>query len=130
MIVLLPHEYRTERTVTPGDTLWLPDRDDRAKGIHFQVEPPVGQESAVERIKVIATKKPLAFGQSLERVSLYSQMPTRQAAYVELMGWMVGIPRFERAEAQVTYEVSRSDDQSVSRGLIHYPQYITFGYQL
>ena len=109
VVVLLPHKYRTERVVVPGDTLLLPDSDERAMGIRYRVALPPDQSSSLERIKVVATRGPHVFGQGLERVSLYSQLPTQQAALVELMRWMVQIPRDQWAEAQVSYEIVQSE---------------------
>jgi hypothetical protein len=109
VIVLLPHQYRSERGVAPGDTLWLPDRDERAIGIRYRVALSPDRVVSSERIKVVATRGPHLFGQGLERVSLYNQVPTHQAALVELMRWMTRIPRNQRAEALVMYEVRRSE---------------------
>jgi hypothetical protein len=59
-----------------------------------------------EMIKVVATKEEYTFGQGLPPVKgIYNQVPTRQAALVELMHWLVQIQRDQRAEAAVMYEV-------------------------
>ncbi len=107
VVVLLPHQYRQDCLVVPGDTLWIPDADEQAMGIHYRVMLPAGRESAVEMIKVVATKEAYAFGQGLEKVSIYNQVPTRQTALVELMRWLVQIPRDQRTEAQIVYEVRK-----------------------
>ena len=95
--------------MAPGDTLWIPDADEQAMGIHYRVMPPAGRESATEMIKVVATREPHTFGQGLEKVSIYNQVPTRQAALVELMRWLMRIPRDQRTEAQVVYEVESGE---------------------
>ena len=105
VIVLLPHKYRQDRLLAPGDTLWIPDADEQAMGIRYRAVLPAGRVSVTEMIKVVATKQPHAFGQGLEMASIYNQVPTRQAALVELMRWLVEIPRNQRAEAQAVYEV-------------------------
>ena len=109
VIVLLPHTHRQDRFVAPGDTLWIPDADEQAMGIHYRVMPLAGRKNATEMIKVVATKKPHVFGAGLEKVSIYNQVPTRQAALVELMRWLVQIPRNQRAEAQAVYEVKSGE---------------------
>jgi len=107
VVVLLPHQYRQERLVVPGDTLWIPDADEKAMGIRYRVVLPAGREKATEMIKVVATREPHRFGQGMEKSSIFNQVPTRQAALMELMRWMVQIPRDKRAEAQVVYEVRK-----------------------
>ena len=106
VIVLLPHAYRQARLVDPGDTLWIPDAEEQAMGIHYRVSLPAGQQVTTEMIKVVATKEEYTFGQGLPSVrAIYNQVPTRQAALVELMHWLVQIQRDQRAEAAVMYEV-------------------------
>jgi len=105
VVMLLPHEYRQDRQVTPGDTLWIPDADEEAMGIHYRVLLPAEREQVTEMIKVVATRSPYAFAEGLPRVSFYNQVPTRQAAWVELMRWLVQIPRDQRTEAQAAYQV-------------------------
>jgi len=109
VIVLLPHKYRQDRLVAPGDTLWIPDAEEQAMGIHYRAVLPAGRMSVTEMIKVVATKEPFAFGEGLEKVSIYNQVPTREAALVELMRWLVKIPRSQRAEAQAVYEVTAAE---------------------
>jgi hypothetical protein len=109
VVVLLPHRYRSARAVAPGDTLRLPDRDEYAMGIRYRVVPPPGRARAVERIKVVATRQEVAFSVGQEQAGVYTQVPTRQAALVELMRWLAPIPRGERAEAQVSYEVVQGE---------------------
>ena len=109
VIVLLPHTHRQDRFVAPGDTLWIPDADEQAMGIHYRVLLSAGQQRVTEMIKVVATKEPYAFGAGLEKVSIYNQVPTRQAAWVELMRWLVQIPRNQRAEAHAVYEVKSGE---------------------
>ena len=109
VIVLLPHKYRQDRLVAPGDTLWIPDADEQAMGIHYRAVLPAGRASVTEMIKVVATTEPHAFGQGLEKVSIYNQVPTRQAAMVEMMRWLVQIPRNQRTEAQAVYEVKAAE---------------------
>lgn len=105
VIVLLPHKFRQERRVKPGDTLWVPDAEEQNMGIHYRVYLPTGRQTALESIWVVATKEDRSFGEGLPQKGLYNQVPTRQAAMVELMRWLVQIPRDQRAEAQVMYEV-------------------------
>lgn len=107
VVVLLPHRYRRDCLIAPGDTLWIPDADERAMGIRYRVVLPAGRERATEMIKVVATREAHRFGQGLEKSSIFNQVPTRQAAMMELMRWMVQIPRDQRAEAQVVYEVRK-----------------------
>lgn len=109
VVVLLPHQYRKDRFVAPGDTLWIPDADEQAMGIHYRVVLPAGREQATEMIKVVATQEPWVFGQGLEKVSIFNQVPTRQAALVELIRWLMQIKRDKRTEAQVVYEVQSAE---------------------
>ena len=106
-IVILPHQYRQERRVAPGDTLRIPDRDEEAMGIRYRVFLPPGQDSATESIWVVATREDREFGQGLPRQGLYNRVPTRQAALTQLMRWLVQIRRDERAEAQLVYRIRR-----------------------
>lgn len=70
VIVLLPHEYRQDRLIEPGDILRIPDAEEQAMGIHYRVKPPAGQQQAIEMIKVVGTKEPYIFGQGLPTVSM------------------------------------------------------------
>lgn len=109
VVVLLPNKYRQARRVEPEDTLWVPDTGEKERGIHYRFFLPTNRQEAAEAIWVIATKEGQVFGQGLPEVETalrgYKLMPTRQGAWVELMRWLVQIPRDQRAEAQVVYEV-------------------------
>lgn len=105
VVVLLPHKYRQDRQVNPGDTLYVPDAQEKQRGIRYKVFTPLGRTQATETIKVIATKQDYTFGAGRETASIYTQIPTYQDAYSEMLRWLMRIPRNERAEAQVTYIV-------------------------
>ena len=109
VVVLVPHQYRQDRQITPGDTLRIPDVEEKDMGIHYRVVLPAGKRRATEMIKVVATRESFAFGQGLPKVSIYNQVPTRQAALVELQRWLVQIPLDQRAEAQLLYEIREKD---------------------
>ena len=74
-------------------------------GIRYRAYVPAGQLTTHEAIWVVATKEERAFGAGLPQKGGFNQVPTRQAAWVELMRWMVQIPRDQRALAQLLYEV-------------------------
>lgn len=109
VVVLLPHSLRQMRQVEPGDTLWVPDAEEEDMGIHYRVFLPQGRQSIAESIWVIATKDDVPFGQGLpeveNQVAGRRLIPTRQGAWVELMRWLVQIPRAQRAETQTVYQV-------------------------
>lgn len=110
VIVLLPHQYRSERWVGPGDTLLVPDQDEREMGIRYRVFLPPGRDSATETIWVVATRTDREFGLELPRHGDYNHLPTRQAAVTQLARWLVQIPRDERAQAQMAYRVRRKSE--------------------
>jgi len=105
--VLLPHEYRKDNFIAGGQTVEVPDAEERAIGIHYRVRLLEGQDAATEVIKVIATKRRYAFGKGLERVGGFPIVPTPRGALVELQRWLVRIPRDERAEVMSVYEIRR-----------------------
>jgi hypothetical protein len=105
VIVLLPHKHRQTRRVSPGDTLNVPDASETAMGIRYRAYVPAGRFTAHEAIWVVATKEEREFGAGLPQKGGYNQVPTRQAAWLELMRWLVQIPRDQRALTQVLYEV-------------------------
>lgn len=108
-VVILPHEHRPASYVGPGDTLRVPDEDEKAMGISYPVTVPEGWTPAAERILVIATRteRPLAAG--WRRTGHHNQVPTRKAALVHLMRWLVQVPREEWAEDDVAYTVKAKE---------------------
>ena len=106
-VVILPHEHRPASYVGPGDTLRVPDEDEKAMGISYPVTVPEGRTQAAERILVIATRteRPLGAGCT----GLHNQVPTRKAALVHLMRWLVQVPREEWAEDDVAYTVKAKE---------------------
>ena len=105
--VLLPHEYRKDTFIAGGQTVEVPNAEERAIGIHYRVHPLEGQDAATEVIKVIATKKRYEFGKGLERIGGFPIVPTPRGALIELQRWLVRIPRDERAEMMAVYEIRR-----------------------
>ena len=103
--VLLPHEYRVDNFIAGGQTVEVPNGAERAIGIRYRVHLLEGQDAAIELIKVIATKKRYDFGKGLEKVGRFPIVPTPKGALVELQGWLVHVPRNERAEAMAVYEI-------------------------
>lgn len=105
VVVLLPHEYRTQRQVAPGDTLRLPDEREKGLGISYRVFLPPGKGRVTEAIKVVATKGEYAFGEGRQRIGGYTQIPTYRDAVDRMLRWLVRIPRDRRAETQAVYSI-------------------------
>ena len=102
-VVILPHEHRPASYVGPGDTLRVPDEDEKAMGISYPVTVPEGRRQAAERILVIATRTERPLGAGWRRTGHHNQVGTRKAALVHLMRWLVQVPREEWAEDHVAY---------------------------
>ena len=109
VVVILPHEHRPASFVEPGDTLRVPDEDERAMGISYPVTVPEGRRQATERILVIATRTKPSLGAGWRRTGGFNQVPTRKAALVNLMRWLVQVPRQEWTEADVFYRVQAKE---------------------
>lgn len=105
VVVLLPHPYRPTGFVEPGDTLWVPDEEEQAMGISYRVQVPEGRRQATEQIMVVAMKTEHTLGAGWSRTGLHNQVPTRKAALVQLMRWLVKVPRQEWTEAGAAYRV-------------------------
>ncbi len=108
-VVILPHEHRPASYVGPGDTLRVPDEDEKAMGISYPVTVPEGWTQAAERILVIATRTERPLGGGWRRTGHHNQVPTRKAALVQLMRWLVQVPREEWAEDDVGYTVTAKE---------------------
>ena len=108
--MLLPHKLRQERSIEPGDTLRLPDKQDRLLGIHYRAFLPPNQLVAIEAIKVVATKDNYPFQAGLPDISLYNQIPSRQAKLVALWRWLSAMPRSQWSEANLTVHIRRSPE--------------------
>ena len=105
VVVILPHQYRPTSFVQPGDTLRVPDAEEQAMGISYQVMVPEGRRRAEEWIKVIALKRERTLGSAWRKSGMYNRVPTRKAALEQLMRWLVQIPREEWTEADAAYTV-------------------------
>lgn len=105
VVVILPHEYRPASYVEPGDTLRMPDEHEKAMGISYPVTVPEGRRQVTERILVIATKTEPSLQAGWRRTGLHNQVPTRRAALVHLMRWLIQVPREEWTEDDVVYRV-------------------------
>lgn len=104
---LLPHKYREDNFISGGGTIEVPNADERVLGLHYRVHLLEGQEAAIERIKVIATKRPYEFAKGLQKAGGISIVATLRGAWIELQQWLAHIPRSERAEAMAVYEIRR-----------------------
>lgn len=110
VIVLLPNAYHPSHLVQPDAQLQIPDAEELAMGIRYRVSLPAGQQAATEVIKVVATREEYNFGQRmLRQATAANQVPTKRTALVELMRWLIQVPKDQRAEADVVYEIRRMD---------------------
>ncbi len=105
VVVILPHEHRPASYVEPGDTLRVPDEHEKAMGISYPVTVPEGRRQATERVLVIATRTEPSLGVGWRNTAHHNQVPTRKAALVHMMRWLVQVPREEWTEADVVYQV-------------------------
>jgi len=99
--LLFPHEYASENHVGAQETLTFPP-----SLMAWRTYLPEGWESSEELVMVIASKEKREFrgGGVVDREGYLS---TREAALMELMEWIAGMPTGEVAEAVERLEIVR-----------------------
>ncbi len=103
--VLFPNEMMPENRVTANRWFSIPSEADLAQGIHFRMGLLPDKDEDLEEILVVATLRECPFITGTKSSDGFSFIPTYQGAFVELNKWLIGIPRGERAEAQVIYRI-------------------------
>ena len=106
--VLFPNKFRRDNFIGGGKELIFPDEDLRQLGIRLRVFPPPGTKKAIEKIKLIATKKniDLVRGRFSEPVfQVYQGQET--GLVTDLIKELTEMDDSEWAEMTVPYEVLR-----------------------
>lgn len=103
--VLFPNDLQRDNFLKAGQVLQVPSERERALGIRFRVAPLPGHEKNREFIKVIATKRPIAFLEELEVRNGMTVFRNTQVALGELGQWLATVPVGERAEDLASYVV-------------------------
>lgn len=106
--VLFPNELMTENVVRANEAFEFPSKEWQRKGASLEATVPEGQQRSREMMILVVTREPITFpGEA--RPAEPGAVPTIPVSVNSLQGWLARIPRRDRAEAIVTYEVRRVD---------------------
>lgn len=106
--VLLPNRYARANFVTAQDTFIFPDDELRNAGIRLRVFPPVGAKKSMEKIKLLATTKPIDLTQGKIQEGIFQVYPAQDAALAtDLIKMLSLLDELEWTEVTVPYEARR-----------------------
>jgi hypothetical protein len=105
VFVLAPNALMPEVRATARFPHQVPDAILRGNGLRFRMSLPDGVSRRTELLAVVATRRPVALP---ARAGVGAARDTGVLTLAEFNGWLVGIPRDERAVAQVPVEVRRA----------------------
>ena len=104
--VLFPNKFRRDNYVIGMKELIFPDHDLREMGIRLRVVPPAGVTKALEKIKLIATKKNLELPQGKFNDASFQTYQGHETGLVtDLMKELTELEDTEWAEKTISYEV-------------------------
>ena len=104
--VLFPNRFSQDTLIRAGQPFVFPDDSQRAMGIRLRVFPPAGAKRAMERIKVIATRKKRDFIKAKFREGVFQVYEAKETGLVtDLLRELALLEDADWAEATVPYEV-------------------------
>ncbi len=106
--VLLPNRFVHRNVLRAHQELVFPDEEQRSLGIRLRVFPPAGTQKAVEKMKLIATTKPIEFMKGKIQEGVYQVYTGKDTALItDLLRELAHLDESEWAEVTVPYEVRR-----------------------
>lgn len=106
--VLLPNRYARANFVTAQSIFIFPDDELRNAGIRLKVFPPAGTKKAIEKIKLLATTKPIDLTQGKIQEGMFQIYPGQDAALAtDLIKMLSLLDESEWTEVTVPYEVRK-----------------------
>lgn len=104
--VLFPNKFRRDNYVIGMKEFIFPDDDLREMGVRLRVVPPAGATKALEKIKLIATKKNLELPQGKFNDASFQTYQGQDTGLVaDLMKELTELEDTEWAETTISYEV-------------------------
>ncbi len=104
--VLFPNKFRRDNFLTGKKELTFPDDELRDMGVRLRVIPPAGASKALEKIKLIATKKNLDLPRGKFNDASFQTYQGQDTGLVtDLMKELTKLDDTEWAEMTVSYEV-------------------------
>ena len=104
--VLFPNKFRRDNYVIGMKEFIFPDDDLREMGVRLRVVPPAGATKALEKIKLIATKKNLELPQGkFNEASFQTYQGHDTGLVTDLMKELTELEDTEWAEETISYEV-------------------------
>jgi hypothetical protein len=106
--VLLPNRYARANFVTAQKIFIFPDDELRNAGIRLKVFPPAGTMKAIEKIKLLATTKPIDLTQGKIQEGMFQVYPGQDAVLAtDLIKMLSLLDESEWTEVTVPYEVRK-----------------------
>ncbi|MCC6319665.1 MAG: hypothetical protein IT361_18490 [Gemmatimonadaceae bacterium] len=102
---LVPNAFVPPVEATAGARLELPDATWRARGLHWRVTLPDGEDAREELLAVVAVR------------GAGPPLPSAAMTVMEFQRWLVRIPAGDRATGFVPYDVRRASARAVPRML-------------
>lgn len=116
IIRLIPNRFKRDNSLTANETFSFPDQEDKERGVKLKAHMPGGNDAVTETIYILALKQPLTFDTTRYQEGIYGVYDGQTAFMQDLVTEIVSIPRGERAEKLLQYEIKKQESPASAEG--------------